>query len=164
MTFGNTVKKYPFKKIFPQLCKTSFIIILIVLHKWEKRVTELSSFWFLPTESLDMTCARSYAWFLNSWIFLSNGEGWDCFWQAKVLSRLSKITYLPKVSQFFFKKKLEALNLNNRVSLIQRVLLGTLPQRELTSLPHIHVTLTNLFISSLRGYCYQIWAVKTTPW
>ena len=56
-------------------------------------------------------------------------------------------------------EKLETLNLNSRVNLIQRVLLGTLPQKELTSLPHIHITLTNLFMSSLRGYCYQFWAV-----
>ena len=26
------------------------------------------------------------------------------------------------------------------------------------------MTLTNLFISSYRGYCYQIWSVKTPPW
>ena len=49
------------------------------------------------------------------------------------------------------------------MNLIQRVLLGTLPQ-EVMSLPDNQVTLTNLFISSQlqRGYCYQIWAVKTT--
>ena len=57
-------------------------------------------------------------------------------------------------------EKLEALNLNCKVSVIQKVLLSTPPQKELTSLPHIHVTLKNLFISSLGGYCYQIWAVK----
>ena len=57
-------------------------------------------------------------------------------------------------------EKLEALNLNSRVSVIQRVLLSTPPQKKLTSLPHIYVALKNLFISSLRGYCYQIWAVK----
>ena len=43
-------------------------------------------------------------------------------------------------------EKLEALNLNSRVNLIQRVLLGTLPQKEMTSLPHIHMTLTNLYL------------------
>ena len=46
-------------------------------------------------------------------------------------------------------KKLKMLNLNSRVNLIQRVLLGMLSEKELTSLPNIHVTLTNLFISSL---------------
>ena len=30
-------------------------------------------------------------------------------------------------------------------------------------LPHIHIYLTNLFISSHKGYYYQIWGVKTTP-
>ena len=57
-------------------------------------------------------------------------------------------------------EKLEALDLNSRVSVIQRVLLSTPPQKKLTSLPHIYVALKNLFISSLKGYCYQIWAVK----
>ena len=31
--------------------------------------------------------------------FLSNGEGWDCFWQPNLFSKLSKITYLAKVSK-----------------------------------------------------------------
>ena len=34
------------------------------------------------TESLKMTCARSYAWLLD---FLSNGVGWDCFLQFENL-------------------------------------------------------------------------------
>ena len=41
-------------------------------------------------------------------------------------------------------EKLKVLNINSRVNLIQSVLLGTKPQKELTSLSHIHVTLTNL--------------------
>ena len=45
----------------------------------------------------------------------------------------------------------------------QKLLLGTPPQKELTSAPPIHVTLTNLFICTLWDYCYQIWAVKTNP-
>ena len=46
-------------------------------------------------------------------------------------------------------------------NLIQRVLLGTRPSQEvLISLQHIHMTQTNFFISSHRGYCYQILAVK----
>ena len=44
-------------------------------------------------------------------------------------------------------EKLKMLNLNSRLNLIQRVLLGTPSEKELTSLPNIHVTLTNLFIS-----------------
>ena len=59
------------------------------------------------TESLSMAFARSCVIleFLNFW---SNREGWDCFWQAKSLSRLSKITYLPKVS-----KKMSRVNLDS---------------------------------------------------
>ena len=41
-------------------------------------------------------------------------------------------------------EKLKVLNINSRVNLIQRVLLGTKPQKALVSLSHIHVTLTNL--------------------
>ena len=50
--------------------------------------------WFL-SESLKMSCPRSYGWFL---IFLSNPEGLDCFLWSKFLPKLSKIpvTY-PKV-------------------------------------------------------------------
>ena len=55
------------------------------------------------------------------------------------------------------------IKFGKQVNFIQRVLFGTLPKEVLTSLSHIHVILTNLLISSHRGYCYQIWAVKTTP-
>ena len=48
------------------------------------------------------------------------------------------------------------IKFRHQVNLIQRVLLGTPPQEVPMSLPHIHVTLTNLFIYSHRGYCYQI--------
>ena len=37
---------------------------------------EPSQFMTLLIESLKMTYARSFVWFLN---FLSNQEGWDCF-------------------------------------------------------------------------------------
>ena len=49
---------------------------------------ELSS-WFRLIESLKMTCARSYLWFLN---FLSSGGCLDCFLKLNVLPNLSKIT------------------------------------------------------------------------
>ena len=88
--------------------------------------------------------------FLN---LFSNREGWDCFYQAKVLSRLSKTTYLPKVSKnkrlrsimicsksvkwaiwesiiSLVMEKLEALNLSSRVSVIQRVLMSTPSQKD----------------------------------
>ena len=185
--------------MFPQLRKTyCVIIILIFLHKWEKRVTERNkrlSLWILfinwGTQAVYVFCwLNHWTWLMpdpmrGSWIlwFFSNGEGWDCFWLAKVLSRLSKITYLLKVSKnervgsilicskstkweiwesivSSVMEKQEVLNLNSGVSVIQRVLFCTPPQKELTSLLHIHVTLKNLFIFSLRGYCYQIWAVK----
>ena len=43
-------KKKPFKKIFPHLCKTSCVIMLIFSHKWEKCPTERNkrlSLWIL---------------------------------------------------------------------------------------------------------------------
>ena len=53
-------------------------------------------------------------------------------------------------------EKLEISNLDSKVSLIQRVLLDTPTQNEMMLLTHIYVTLRNLFVSNLRGYCYQI--------
>ena len=58
-------------------------------------------------------------------------------------------------------EKLET-KFGQHVNLIQRVPLGTTPL-EVVTLPHNHVSSTNLFISSCTGYCYQIWAVKTMP-
>ena len=51
----------------------------------------------------------------------------------------------------------EARNIKfgHQVNLIQRVQLGPLPQKVVASLPH------NSHLQ--RGYCYQIWAIKTTP-
>ena len=106
----------------------------------------------------------------GSWI-LSKGEGWDCFLHPKILPKHNKvIVSCPESAKWLsilnelsgskmsslriyispVMEKLETLNLNSTVNLIQRVLLGTPPQKELASLPHIHVTLTNLFISRLR--------------
>ena len=134
------------------------------------------SFWILfinwGTQGVyDFCRLNHWTWLMpdpmpGSWIldFFLNRGVWDCFWQAKVLSRLSKIIYLPKVSKNKRKGsilicaksskwaiwesiispvmwRLEALNLNSGISVIQRVLLSTPPQKELTSLPHIHVTL-----------------------
>ena len=48
--------------------------------------------WFL-SESLKMSCPRSYVWFLN---FLSNPEGLDCFLWSKFLPKLSKIPQCQK--------------------------------------------------------------------
>ena len=48
---------------------------------------ELSSL-FQLIESLKMTCARAYTWFLN---LLLSREGLDCFWQPNILPKLGKI-------------------------------------------------------------------------
>ena len=48
-----------------------------------------------------------------------------------------------------------SIKFGQQLNLIQRVPLGTLPQEVLTSLPHNHVTLTNLFI-----YIYRASVVK----
>ena len=45
------------------------------------------------SESLKMSCPRSYVWFLN---FLSNPEGLDCFLWSKFLPKLSKIPQCQK--------------------------------------------------------------------
>ena len=47
-------------------------------------------------------------------------------------------------------EKLETSNLDRRLNLNQRVPLGTPSQEVVKSLPHNHVTLTDLFISSYR--------------
>ena len=127
-----------------------------------------------------MTCARSYAQFLN---FLSNDEDLDCYLWPNILPKVSKITViypelvkinswvnfdLPKVSKMSINFKLlkvskitslkissqgEVRNIKfgQQVNLIQRVSLGTLPQEVVISQPHNHVTLTNLFVSIYRG-------------
>ena len=143
--------------------------LLSFCNKWEKRVTERKkrlSLWVLfinwGTQAIyDFCWLNHWTWLMTdpmrgSWIldfFFSNREGWDCFWQAKVLSRLSKTTYLPKVSKnkqlssilirsksvkwaiwesikSLVIEKLEALNLNSRVSVIQRVLMSTPSQKD----------------------------------
>ena len=92
--------------VFCQSCKTVSVFILIMhilLQKSEKHVTEKDKdwtfevslligepiSWFRLFESLKMTCARSYAWFLN---FLPDGEGFDCFLWPNVMSKPSKMT------------------------------------------------------------------------
>ena len=48
-------------------------------------------------------------------------------------------------------EKVKTSGLDSKLNLIQRVPLDTLPQELVASLPHNHVTLTDLFISSYRG-------------
>ena len=50
-----------------------------------------------------------------------------------------------KITSLRILEKLETSNLDSRVNLIQGVLLGTSPQKKLTSLSHIYMTLTDLF-------------------
>ena len=70
---------------------------------------------------------------------------------------------LWKVSKMTSLKRAINTKFRQQVNLIQRVLLNTLPQVVLVLLPPNHITLTIVFISSHRYYCYQIPAVKTTP-
>ena len=65
------------------------------LNLWSLFTAEETSSWFLLIESLKMTCARSYASFLN---FLSNGAGLNCFSQPNILPKLNKLTW-PVQSQ-----------------------------------------------------------------
>ena len=51
------------------------------------------------------------------------------------------------------------MKFGQQVNLIQWVLLGTLPHELVTSLPHDHMTLTNLFIS-----CYKATVIKFGQW
>ena len=135
---------------------------------------ELSS-WFWMAESLKMTCARPYVWFLN---FLSS-RGLDCFLQPNVLRKLSKINcglandnkmkigtiltcpnqqndYQLWTAQCQQNDQFENLNLSSHgvarnikighlANLVQRVQLSPLPKEVVTSLPHNYKTLTNLF-------------------
>ena len=77
------------------------------------------------------------------------------------LLKVSKMTdmkiYISPVTE-----KLET-KFGQQVNLTQIVPLATPLQEVVTSLSHNHVTLMNLFISTYRGYCHQIWAVETTP-
>ena len=66
------------------------------------------------------------------------------------------------VSLKYFVTGCRNIKFGQQVNLIQMALLGTSPQEAVASLPHSHMILTNLFISSYRCYCYQFWAVKTT--
>ena len=132
-------------------------------------------------ESLKVTCARSYEWFLN---ILSKGEDLDCFLQINVMpkptkttvtcpkqyKRISRINFdLPKVNKMtqvliahsqqkdqlenlYICSNREARNIKfgQQANLIERVPRGTLLQELVTSLPHNHMILTNLFTSSYR--------------
>ena len=111
--------------------------------------------WFL-SESLKMSCPRSYVWFLN---FLSNPEGLDCFLWSKFLPKLSKIPQCQKndlilnwsnlakwpvwISVSPVMEKLETSNLDSQETSFKGfcwVPPPPPPQEVLISLQHIHMT------------------------
>ena len=163
-------KKRPFKKIFPHLCKTSCVIMLIFSHKWEKCPTERNkrlSLWIL---FINYETLISADWIIEndlyhpmrrSWIFCqtervgivfrslsscpnsvnsvtcpklvkkTSGVNHDLLKVSKMtinfdLLNVSKLSSL-RVYIYHQSEKLETLNPNSRVNLIQRVLLGTPP-------------------------------------
>ena len=166
--------------MFPQLCK-NFCVFFLIMHilfcctnqknvlqkemkDWTFEVhllTDKPTSWFPLIESLKMTCAWPYWWFLN---FLS--EGLDCFSWPNVLPRNSKITVpcpksveLKEYSQWLsilncsksaiwaiwksiISSHGEARNIKfwQQINFIQKVSLGTSPQELVTSLPHNYVT------------------------
>ena len=128
--------------VFCQSCKTVSVFILIMhilLQKSEKHVTEKDKdwtfkvslligepiSWFRLFESLKMTCARSYAWFLN---FLPDGEGFDCFLWPNVMSKPSKMTETcPKSAKWLNFEQLKSSKMTSfkiYVSPIMRKLAG----------------------------------------
>ena len=98
-------KKKLFKRYLPSYVKLSVSLFLSCmfyfvaqirkterekkLNLWSLFINRRSRFSSSLTESLKMTCARSYAWFLN---ILSKGEGLESFLRPNVLPKLSKIT------------------------------------------------------------------------
>ena len=64
-----------------------------------------------------------------------------------------KLLKVSKTTSLKISSHGEARNIKfgQQVNLIQRVPLGILPQEVVTSLPHNHMTLANLFISSYKG-------------
>ena len=76
-----------------------------------------------------------------------------CWKSAKWLSILN-CSWSAKLKKFYISpvmEKVKTSGLDGKLNLIQRVPLDTLPQELVASLPHNHVTLTDLFISSYRG-------------
>ena len=103
-------RKWSFKKIFLQLRKTSLSFCTNEKNVLQREIKDwvfefylltgepsqfmISADWIIEHDLFHILCVV-----LEFLIFFWNGEGWDCFWLAKVLSRLSKIIYLPKVSK-----------------------------------------------------------------
>ena len=133
---------------------------------------DTSSSWSSLIESLKITCARSYAWFLNFyWIVFRKISYPNLSYcdLSKVPKRkqIESILTCPKLAKWistlncsksakwpiwnlYISSHLEARNnkFGQQVN-IERVPLGTPPQAVVMSLAHNHMT--NLFISSYRG-------------
>ena len=64
-----------------------------------------------------------------------------------------EVLKVSKIASLKISSRGEARNIKfgQQVNRIQSVPLGTLPQEVVVTLPHNHMTLTNLFISSYRG-------------
>ena len=69
------------------------------------------------------------------------------------MKKLLKVRKMTNIKIFISPviEKLETFKFGQQVNLIQRVLLGTLPQEVVMSLAHNYVTLSNFFISSYKG-------------
>ena len=111
-------------------------------------------------------------WFLiflseRVWIIFYSGVNFDL---PKVSKQLSILNWSKQQNDQFenlyisSRGKARNIKFGQQVNFIEKVPFGTPSQEVTTSLPHNHMTFTNPFISSYRGQCYQIWAVKTTPW
>ena len=148
--------------------------------KWKTKPGELSS-WFWLTESLKMTCARPCAWFLKFLSSRGGLDCFSqpsvlpkhckitvaCLkslkWTSRVNFNLPKVGRMTinfellKVSKITSLKIYSShgegrnIKLEHQLNFIQRLQVSPLPKEVVMSLPHNHVILTNLFISSYRG-------------
>ena len=93
-----------------------------------------------------------------------NNEGPFVLAKFSRLTSNSELLKVSKMTSLKISSHGEARNIKfgQQINLIQGV--HCLRRYWCHYIPHIHVTLTNLFISSQRGYCYHVWAIKTTPW
>ena len=76
------------------------------------------------------------------------------------LLKVSKMPYFVSPVYIYVSSHEEARNIEfgQQVNIFESAPLGTPPQVIVVSLAYNDVT--NLFISSYSGYCYQIWVVK----
>ena len=106
---------------------------------------------------ITVACTKTGQFWEKSQFWLTQSQQNDCkFWTVESQQN-------DQFGNLYISSHGEARNIKfvQHVNPIQKVPLGTRPQELVMSLPHNHVTLTNLFISSYRDYYYQIWSVKT---